>query len=157
MKVFVFLLTLFFAMPVYGKDISGLWICSDNKYYYLDKNGDFALPNSKIQTGISWEYNEATNKLVLRSVYIPASEVIETKYNLSVQNDIITATCENGEIFQLKRSNKKVKVYTGEIYYRERIKLPPHVEVRYALYKNEEKNPFMLTSILSEGKNSSSI
>lgn len=150
MRLFVFLLTLFFATPVFAKDISGLWICSDSKYYYFNKNGDFTLPNSKIQTGISWEYHD--NILTLRYVYVPASDVIEAKFKVEEKKDKLIVTSETGEVSILKRTNKKIKIYSGEIYYRERMKLPPKVEVRYALYKNDEKNPFMLTSVLSEGK-----
>ncbi len=153
MRFFVLLLTLLFATPAYAEDISGLWVCSDKKYYYLEENGNFALPNSKIQTGISWDYDENKSELTLRFVYIPASEVIESKFKVKKGKDELIVTSEKGEVYSLKRSNKKVKICSGEIYYRERMKLPPHVEVRYALYKNDEKVPFMLKSILLEGKN----
>ncbi len=150
MRFLFILLSFLFVTPVHAMDISGLWVCSDHKYYYFDKNGDFALPNSKIQTGVSWEYS-GKDEVIMRSVYIPASELVEVKVKIQMQGDEIIATNDRGDVFHLKRSNKKVKVYEGEVYYRERIKLPPRVEVRYALYKNNEKNPFMLTSSISAG------
>lgn len=150
MRLLFILLSFLFVTPAHAIDISGLWVCSDHKYYYFNKNGDFALPNSKIQTGVSWQYS-GKDEVIMRSVYIPASELVEVKVKIQMKGNEIIATNDRGDVFHLKRSDKKVKVYEGEVYYRERIKLPPTVEIRYALYKNDEQNPFMLTSSISEG------
>ena len=58
----------------------------------------------------------------------------------------------DGEVYTVKKSSKKVTTFKGEIFYRERIQLPPKVNVRYALYKNGETVPFALYFIPTAGR-----
>ncbi len=151
MKAILFiLLSIFIAQPAYADELAGLWETSSDKYIYFKEDGTFSFINSKIFTGYSWQRTEE-NTIKLHFFDVSADNVQEKDCLAVISGSTLTFEVD-GEVYTVKKSSKKVTTFKGEIFYRERIQLPPKVNVRYALYKNGETVPFALYFIPTAGR-----
>ncbi len=150
-KLLMFLLMFLSASPVYAQDeVVGLWQTEFACALDFKADGTVAYIHYKTKTGYTWK-RVAKDKLLMAFSYIPSTEITEKEYKVVVDGD--TMYMNNGsEDYVLKRSKKKIRVLQGEIFYRERIQLPPKVDVRYELYKNNEEVPFAMYAFPHEGK-----
>lgn len=144
------ILSVLFAQPVYADELTGLWETSSGRYINFKEDGTFSFINSKIFTGFSWQRTEE-NAVKLNFFDFSAGTIQEKDCIATISGKTLTFDVD-GEQYTLKKSSQTVTTYQGEIFYRERILLPPKVIVRYALYKNDESVPFALYCIPTEGK-----
>lgn len=151
MKYFIYILLSFlFVQPAYADELVGLWETNSGRYINFKEDGTFSFINSKIFTGFSWQRTEE-NAVKLHFFDVSAGTIQEKDCIATIEGKTLTFETE-GEQYILKKSSQKVTTYQGEIFYRERILLPPKVIVRYSLYKNDETVPFALYCIPTEGK-----
>lgn len=148
--ILLILLSIFFVQPAFADEIAGLWETSSDKYIYFKEDGTFSFINSKIFTGYTWQRTEE-NTIKLHFFDFSTDNVQEKDCLASISGSTLTFEVD-GEVYTVKKSSKKVTTFKGEIFYRERIQLPPRVNVRYALYKNEETVPFALYFIPTVGR-----
>ncbi len=146
----VLFLSLFLVSPAYADELAGLWETDSDTYVYFKEDGTFSFINSKTRTGYSWQ-RTGENTVLLHYSYLSSGAVQERECTLTLNGKTLTVEAE-GQTFTFKKSSQTVTTFTGEIFYRERMLLPPRVEVRYALYKNDETVPFALYFIPTEGK-----
>lgn len=149
-KIIAVLLLFCFAFPAYADELAGLWKTPFGCYFNFKPDGTFSYINYKTKTGYFWKRVDG-NKVAIAFSYIPSSGVQQNEYDIRVDGDKLFFR-SSGQEYVFTKSSEKVTVFKGEIFYRERIQLPPKVEVRYELYKNSEKVPFAMYSIPTEGK-----
>lgn len=151
MKYFLLLvLSLFFVQSAYADELVGLWETSSGSYVNFKEDGTFSFINSKNFTGFSWQRTEE-NTIKLHFFDVSAGNIQEKDCIAAISGKTLTFEVD-GEQFTVNKSSQKVTTYQGEIFYRERIQLPPKVIVRYALYKNDETVPFALYVIPTAGR-----
>lgn len=149
-RILTVIFMLFFAFPACADELAGLWKTSFGCYFYFKPDGTFSYINYKTKTGYAWK-RTAENSVAVTFSYIPSAGVQEKEYAMALDGD--TLTLHNGtQEYVLKKSSDTVTVFAGEIFYRERIMLPPKVEVRYELYKNNDDVPFAMYAIPTEGR-----
>lgn len=151
MKNFIAILfALLFVQPCFADAAEGLWKTNFGSYLYFKPDGSFSYINYKNKTGFSWK-KTSENTLSICYDYFPSSGLKEKEYTFEINGDTMLLN-DGKKVIELKKSDRKVTTFTGEIFYRERIQLPPKVEVRYALFKNNEGVPFAIYSIPTEGR-----
>lgn len=151
MKYFLLtVLSIFFVQPAYADELVGLWETPSGRYLNFKEDGSFSFINSKIFTGFSWQRTEE-NAVKLHFFDASTGNIQEKDCIASVSGKTLTFEVD-GEQYTASKSSQKVTTYQGEIFYRERIQLPPKVNVRYALYKNGETVPFALYFIPTAGR-----
>lgn len=149
-KIIAVLMFFCFAFPVYADELAGVWKTPFGCYFNFKADGTFSYINYKTKTGYSWK-RAGEDKVVITFSYIPSTGVKQKEYKIRLDGDRLLFDNGNQE-FVFTRAGQDVTVFTGEIFYRERIQLPPKVEVRYELYKNNEEVPFAMYAIPTEGK-----
>lgn len=150
-KLLMFLWIFLFASPVYGQDEAvGLWQTEFSCALDFKADGTVTYINYKTKTGYTWK-RIAEDRLLMAFSYIPSTEIVEKEFKVVIKGD--TMYLNNGsEDYVLTRSKKKTRILKGELFYRERMQLPPKVDVRYELYKNDEEVPFAMYAYPHEGK-----
>lgn len=151
MKYFLLIImSMFFVQPACADELTGLWENSSGQYINFKEDGSFSFINSKIFTGFSWQRTEE-NAVKLHFFDASTGNIQEKDCIAAISGKTLTFEVD-GEQYTLNKSSQKVTAYQGEIFYRERMQLPPKVNVRYALYKNNETVPFALYFIPTAGR-----
>lgn len=151
MKYFLLIfLSMLFVQPACADELAGLWETSSGRYIHFKEDGSFSFINSKIFTGFSWQRTEE-NAVKLHFFDASTGNIQEKDCVATISGKTLTFEVD-GEQFTASKSSQKVTTYQGEIFYRERMALPPKVNVRYALYKNGETVPFALYFIPTAGR-----
>lgn len=130
--------------------VLGLWKTQFACALNFKADGTVSYINYKTKTGYTWK-RVGEDKLLMGFSYIPSTELVEKVFTVTVDGD--SMYMNNGiEDYVLTRSKDTPRILKGEIFYRERMQLPPKVDVRYELYKNDDEVPFAMYAYPHEGK-----
>lgn len=127
--------------PLTQETISGHWIDQQGQLYALDADGVLGLPGQKGESGVSWVFDGHT--LSLHALKVAEEKETETRLTLLKKNLFsLEFSDSKGKSIVWKRSRKAVRRLEGRLFYRERMMLPPEVNVQVSLADLSGKKEF---------------
>jgi len=117
--------------PLTYETMIGLWVDKEGRLYALDADGVLGLPG-QTEDGVKWNFDGQA--LELHTLSAPGENEAVKVLTLRRKNLFsIEFSDAGGNSVVWKRSRKNVKRLEGTLFYRERMMLPPEVNVRVSL------------------------
>ena len=119
-----------------NKRLHGLWQNEKGQFFHLEEDGSLCLPRNSSAYGASWNFDGTA--LTLMTVTAPGEEAVPQKLFLQKRSLWGLAFLdEEGKQVKWNRSFKQVTHLEGTLFFRERIMLPPSVNVGVRLFTEE--------------------
>ncbi len=125
-------------------NIVGMWDTGENIYNFYE-DGRFETVNNLALSGYSWRLEK--DKLILSFLDSPANKAIEEVYILdTVRTARLILISSDDSKLTWNRSKENAQAVEAELFYRERIALPPEILVRYELSQETQKGKHIVNS-----------
>ena len=116
--------------------LHGLWQNEKGQFFHLEEDGSLSLLRNSSASGVSWDFDGTA--LTLTTVDAPGEEAAPQKLFLQKRGLWgLEFLDEEGKQIKWSRSFKQVKHLDGTLFFRERIMLPPEVNVGVRLLTKE--------------------
>ena len=116
--------------------LHGLWQNEKGQFFHLEEDGSLSLPRNSSASGVSWDFDGTA--LTLATVDAPGEEPVPQKLFLQKRGLWgLEFLDEEGKQVKWSRSFKQVKHLEGTLFFRERIMLPPEMNVSVRLLTKE--------------------
>jgi heat shock protein HslJ len=116
--------------------LHGLWQNEKGQFFHLEEDGSLSLLRNSSASGVSWDFDGTA--LTLTTVDAPGKEAAPQKLFLQKRGLWgLEFLDEEGKQVKWSRSFKQVKHLEGTLFFRERIMLPPEVNVGVRLLTKE--------------------
>ncbi len=122
------------AFPISKSNVQGLWERGDHLYYFAEDGQFISFTDANVAGG-NWKFENSTLLLNLYNHSLQLQE--EIRLNGTVEDDEMSLIAQDGTLTKWDKEDDKVRYIESELYYLERIALPPEVLLEVNLTQNK--------------------